>query len=69
MAVVFLVVYLRFRSSIGGLSLGPNPTQIPDWVDASVAGWIKHEAAAMEAAWDSIETRVRGALAFVHIPP
>lgn len=55
--------------STGGRSPGSTSAPLPDWVDASVAGWIKNETAAMEAAWDSIESRKRGALAFMHIPP
>ncbi|KAG1722224.1 Metallo-dependent phosphatase-like protein [Suillus paluster] len=60
---------LWFFDSRGGYSPGPSSAPLPDWVDASVAGWIKSETAAMEAGWDSIERRARGALAFVHIPP
>jgi hypothetical protein len=54
---------------LGGWSPGPTSAPLPDWVDATVAEWIKNETAAMEAGWDSVEKRERGALAFVHIPP
>ncbi|KAG1743458.1 Metallo-dependent phosphatase-like protein [Suillus lakei] len=60
---------LWFFDSRGGWSPGSTSAPLPDWVDASVAGWIKRETAAMEAGWDSVESRERGALAFVHIPP
>ncbi|KAG2340703.1 Metallo-dependent phosphatase [Suillus weaverae] len=60
---------LWFFDSRGGWSPGSTSVPLPDWVDASVAGWIKRETAAMEAGWDSVERRERGALAFVHIPP
>ena len=51
----------------GGVSTNPNSTALPDWVDSSVADWIKSESKAMELAWGPADTR--GALAFVHIPP
>ena len=51
----------------GGITAGPNSTSIPDWVDESVAQWLKSETAAMESAWGPAENRA--ALAFVHIPP
>lgn len=60
---------LWFFDSRGGWSQGSTSVPLPDWVDASVAGWIERETAAMEAGWDSVEKRERGALAFVHIPP
>lgn len=60
---------LWFFDSRGGWSPGSTSAPLPDWVDASVAGWIERETAAMEAGWDSVEKRERGALAFVHIPP
>ncbi|KAG2750503.1 Metallo-dependent phosphatase [Suillus brevipes Sb2] len=60
---------LWFFDSRGGWSPGPTSAPLPDWVDATVAEWIKNETAAMEAGWDSVEKRERGALAFVHIPP
>ena len=50
---------------IGGWSTGTNSTPVPDYVDATVAGWIQSETAAMDAAWGVN----RSALAFVHIPP
>ncbi|KAG6906472.1 hypothetical protein DXG01_013799 [Tephrocybe rancida] len=58
---------LWFFDSRGGFSAGPNSTRLPDWVDSSVAQWIKTETHAMNAAWGSADKR--GALAFVHIPP
>ncbi|KAG1883432.1 Metallo-dependent phosphatase-like protein [Suillus subluteus] len=60
---------LWFFDSRGGWSPGSTSVPLPDWVDASVAGWIERETAVMEAGWDSVERRERGALAFVHIPP
>jgi len=63
------VLILWFFDSRGGWSPGSTSAPLPDWVDASVAGWIQSETAAMEAAWDSVESKKRGALAFVHIPP
>jgi hypothetical protein len=54
---------------LGGWSPGVTSAPLPDWVDVTVAGWIERETAAMEAGWDSVERRERGALAFVHIPP
>lgn len=44
-----------------------NLTQLPDWVDYSVAEWIASETKAMEDAWGPADRRA--ALAFVHIPP
>ncbi|KAG6829501.1 hypothetical protein H0H87_011234 [Tephrocybe sp. NHM501043] len=58
---------LWFFDSRGGFSPGPNSTRFPDWVDGSVADWIKTETRGMNIAWGSAEKR--GALAFVHIPP
>jgi len=58
---------LWFFDSRGGITAGPNSTSIPDWVDESVAQWLKSETAAMESAWGPAENRA--ALAFVHIPP
>ena len=52
----------------GGFSKGENSTGVPDWVDETVAGWIKSTTEAMDAAWGPASTS-RGALAFVHIPP
>ncbi|CDO73906.1 hypothetical protein BN946_scf185016.g63 [Trametes cinnabarina] len=54
---------------IGGFSEGTNSTALPDWVDASVAGWIKLTASKMNAAWGPADKVGRGSLAFVHIPP
>ncbi|EPQ53523.1 Metallo-dependent phosphatase [Gloeophyllum trabeum ATCC 11539] len=61
------ILVLWFFDSRGGFSPGANSTAMPDWVDASVATWIKSETAAMTAAWGPASAR--GALAFVHIPP
>ncbi|KIJ99308.1 hypothetical protein K443DRAFT_624447 [Laccaria amethystina LaAM-08-1] len=61
------ILILWFFDSRGGVSTNPNSTVLPDWVDSSVAGWIKSESKAMELAWGPADTR--GALAFVHIPP
>ncbi|KAJ6483253.1 Metallo-dependent phosphatase [Mycena sanguinolenta] len=55
---------LWFFDSRGGVS--PTGTSLPDWVDVSVASWIAHETALMDAAWGAPP---RGALAFVHIAP
>lgn len=52
---------------VGGFSLGPDSHAVPDWVDASVAGWIESETLAMNSVWGPAEKR--GAIAFVHIPP
>ena len=59
-----------YLAPTGGFSPAPNPTPVPDWVDASVADWIKDETSAMDAAWGPADgDHKRGALAFVHIPP
>ncbi|KAJ6567948.1 Metallo-dependent phosphatase-like protein [Mycena vulgaris] len=57
--------YQQKNEIIGGVS--PEGTPVPDWVDRSVAGWIKAETAAMVTAWGPASAR--GALAFVHIAP
>ncbi|KAI0077617.1 Metallo-dependent phosphatase [Panus rudis PR-1116 ss-1] len=59
---------LWFFDSRGGFKEGDGQTPVPDWVDASVAGWIQRETAKMDAAWGPADDS-RGALAFVHIPP
>ncbi|KAG6864073.1 hypothetical protein C0991_000367 [Blastosporella zonata] len=59
------VLILWFFDSQGGVST--NATTLPEWVDNSVAVWIKTKTEVMEAIWGSSENR--GALAFVHIPP
>ena len=51
---------------LGGMSRNPNPQPVPDWVDATVANWIKTESEAMKRAWGP---QVWAAIAFVHIPP
>ncbi|KIY48716.1 Metallo-dependent phosphatase, partial [Fistulina hepatica ATCC 64428] len=60
---------LWFFDSRGTWSSGfqTNGSAMPDWVDVSVADWIKSETEAMESAWGSAENR--SAMAFVHIPP
>lgn len=42
-------------------------SQMPDWVDSSVAEWIESETKRMDTVWGQSEQR--SALAFVHIPP
>ncbi|KAF8526589.1 Metallo-dependent phosphatase, partial [Hysterangium stoloniferum] len=44
-----------------------DQTQLPDWVDATVAEWIKTETEMMDQSWGPPTNRA--ALAFVHIPP
>ncbi|KAF8221591.1 Metallo-dependent phosphatase [Tricholoma matsutake] len=61
------VLVLWFFDSRGGFSPGANSTPMPDWVDSTVAEWIKTQTDAMNAAWGSAEQR--GSLAFLHIPP
>uniref|UniRef100_A0A8H7XP65 Calcineurin-like phosphoesterase domain-containing protein n=1 Tax=Psilocybe cubensis TaxID=181762 RepID=A0A8H7XP65_PSICU len=61
------ILVLWFFDSRGGFSPNPDSVPVPDWVDESVAGWIESESQAMEKAWGPAE--LRGALAFVHIPP
>ncbi|KAH8083286.1 Metallo-dependent phosphatase-like protein [Cristinia sonorae] len=58
---------LWFFDSQGGFSEGANEP-LPDWVDETVAGWIREQTAMMDAAWGPAEDH-RGSLAFVHIPP
>ncbi|KZP11437.1 Metallo-dependent phosphatase [Athelia psychrophila] len=58
-----------FFDSRGGWSLGDTSAPLPDWVDASVAGWIQRETYIMDAAWGAAESTGRAALVFVHIPP
>ncbi|KAJ7584770.1 hypothetical protein C8J56DRAFT_1166054 [Mycena floridula] len=58
---------LWFFDSRGGMSFGDDPKPMPDYVEPSVADWIKSETLMMETVWGSATTR--GALAFVHIPP
>ena len=65
--ILLSVVKLVIDRITGGVSTNPNSTALPDWVDSSVADWIKSESKAMELAWGPADTR--GALAFVHIPP
>ncbi|KAJ7643115.1 Metallo-dependent phosphatase-like protein [Mycena polygramma] len=57
-------VVLWFFDSRRGVS--PAGTPLPDWVDASVALWIKQQTELMDAVWGPAP---RGALAFVHIAP
>jgi hypothetical protein len=51
----------------GGWEYGGETTHLADWVDSSVADWIKNETSVMEAAWGDMSER--SAVAFVHIPP
>ena len=44
-----------------------SKTPVPDWVDSTVADWIKSEVSKMEDAWGPSSSRQ--AVAFVHIPP
>lgn len=59
---------LSSHLNIDGRTQGSDPQQLPDWVDTSVADWIKSETALMDEYWGPAD-RTRGALAFVHIPP
>ncbi|KAF8579654.1 Metallo-dependent phosphatase [Ramaria rubella] len=59
------ILVLWFFDSRGGFR--KNLTNLPDWVDASVADWIASETEVMDKAWGPPENRA--ALAFVHIPP
>lgn len=52
-------------SILGGFR--KNETQLPDWVDSSVAEWIASETKEMDRVWGPGDNRA--ALAFVHIPP
>lgn len=52
-------------TSIGGFR--KDETELPDWVDVTVAEWIASETALMDRYWGPGEDRA--ALAFVHIPP
>lgn len=61
------ILIMWFFDSRSGMTYGANSTAVPDWVDASVAGWIESETKQMEAVWGPGEDR--GAIAFVHIPP
>ncbi|KAG8216059.1 Metallo-dependent phosphatase-like protein [Butyriboletus roseoflavus] len=56
---------LWFFDSRGGVY--KDGSHMPDWVDSSVAEWIKSETENMNTAWGQPEQR--SALAFVHIPP
>ncbi|KAF8648134.1 hypothetical protein AX16_006384 [Volvariella volvacea WC 439] len=58
---------LWFFDSRGGITSSPTPRPLPDWVDASVAGWIESETRRMERAWGP--AHLRSAVAFMHIPP
>jgi len=56
---------LWFFDSRGGRYT--NGSRMPDWVDSSVADWIRSETEKMDSIWGPPEKR--SALAFVHIPP
>ncbi|KAH8831038.1 Metallo-dependent phosphatase [Flagelloscypha sp. PMI_526] len=58
------ILILWFFDSRSGHSA--NGTQLPDFVDPSVAKWIKEENARMDVWWGKGK---RNSLAFVHIPP
>lgn len=55
-----------FFDSRSGFTFGKNPKGIPDWVDDSVAIWLKAETALMDATWGPSGSRA--AMAFVHVP-
>ncbi|KIJ35245.1 hypothetical protein M422DRAFT_262414 [Sphaerobolus stellatus SS14] len=59
------LLVLWFFDSRGGFR--QNETNLPDWVDETVADWIASETQEMNRAWGPGEQRA--ALAFVHIPP
>ncbi|KAF5348475.1 hypothetical protein D9756_009595 [Leucocoprinus leucothites] len=61
----FPSLILWFFDSRGGVS--QQGAQNPDYVDASVAGWMESETKEMEKAWGPATKR--STLAFVHIPP
>ncbi|KAI0088747.1 Metallo-dependent phosphatase [Irpex rosettiformis] len=54
--------------SRAGNTAGQNSTQVPDWVDDSVATWIENETKLMDSVWGPPGDQ-RAAVAFVHIPP
>ncbi|KAJ7584772.1 Metallo-dependent phosphatase-like protein [Mycena floridula] len=47
---------LWFFDSRGGMSFGDDPQSMPDYVDPSVADWMKSETLMTEAAWGSAAT-------------
>jgi len=59
------MLIMWFFDSRGGVR--KNETQLPDWVDSSVAEWIASETKEMDRVWGPGDNRA--ALAFVHIPP
>jgi hypothetical protein len=60
---------LWFFDSRGGYSPGENSKALPDWVDESVAQWIKDETYHMNTCWGDADLVGRQAMVFVHIPP
>ncbi|KIK78297.1 hypothetical protein PAXRUDRAFT_164361 [Paxillus rubicundulus Ve08.2h10] len=56
---------LWFFDSRGGVYA--DGSQMPDWVDSTVAKWITSETETMSDIWGDPE--LRSAVAFVHIPP
>ncbi|GJJ10350.1 hypothetical protein Clacol_004576 [Clathrus columnatus] len=60
------ILVLWFFDSRGGFR--KDQTNLPDWVDESVAEWIESETALMDRYWGPPDNN-RAALAFVHIPP
>ncbi|KAF9224759.1 Metallo-dependent phosphatase [Gyrodon lividus] len=59
------VLLLWFFDSRGGVYA--DGSQMPDWVDSTVAEWIASETEMMNTAWGPSDRR--SAVAFVHIPP
>jgi hypothetical protein len=55
-----------FFDSRSGFTPGANSVPLPDWVDDSVATWIKSETDIMNSVWGPSDKRA--AIAFVHIP-
>ncbi|KAH0831191.1 Metallo-dependent phosphatase-like protein [Lanmaoa asiatica] len=58
---------LWFFDSRGMRGVYRDGSHMPDWVDSSVAEWIRSETEKMNTIWGPPEQR--SALAFVHIPP
>ncbi|KAJ7059503.1 Metallo-dependent phosphatase-like protein [Mycena amicta] len=58
---------LWFFDSRGGVASDGSP--LPDWVDASVAEWVRREQGRMEVVWGSAAVAKAGAISLVHIPP
>lgn len=56
------------RGQKPALGSDANP-EIKDWVDESVARWIKSETKKTDKKWGRAENTGRQAVAFTHIPP